>query len=269
MISKNLYTKELKRNRKNLAIWTAIVIGFTLMVVSIYPYMAELGEGLTVMMEKIPPEMAKALGMDTDTWSNILGFYSTYYGVYIIVLISIFAGSTATNILSKEEQHHTAEFLMTRPMSRSTIFWTKISSLFTLCFAIYLIQSVLAIIGITIFSINPIDWSIFIRLHLAGLFLMIFFTSISLLISMYVSPKKNLMGLVVGLTFGTYLINALGKSTEKTEWLSYFSPFNYFNLTIGQPEESFRIISAIILLTFSAITIFMAYQKFNKKDFIS
>lgn len=269
MISKNLYTKELKRNRKNLAIWSAIVIGFTLMVVSIYPYMADLGDNLTAMMDKLPPEMAKAMGLDADTWSSILGFYSTYYGVYIIVLISIFAGSTATNILSKEEQHHTSEFLMTRPLSRSTIFWTKTASLFTLCIIIYLVQSVLAIIGISIFSGDPVDWSIFTRLHLAGFFLMLFFTSLSLLISMFVSPKKNLMGLVVGLTFGTYLVNALGKSTEKTEWLSYFSPFNYFNLTIGQPDESFRILSAIALLIIFAIAVFVSHQKFINKDFIS
>jgi ABC-2 type transport system permease protein len=126
MINTNLYTKEIKRNRKNLAIWTAIVLGFTMMVLAIYPYMAEMGEGLNVIMEKIPPELGKALGMDADTWSSILGFYSTYYGVYIIVLLSIFTGSTAASILAKEERNQTSEFLMTRPISRTSNFLSKL-----------------------------------------------------------------------------------------------------------------------------------------------
>jgi ABC-2 type transport system permease protein len=132
---------------------------------------------------------------------------------------------------------------------------------------IYLIQTLVAIIGIMIFAQKEVDWSIFIRLQLAGFFLMILFTSLGLLISMFVSAKKNLMGLIVGLTFGTYLINALGKSTEATKWLAYFSPFNYFNLTIGDPTESFKILSALVMLLISVIAIFVSHSVFQKKDF--
>lgn len=266
MINKNLYTKELKRNRKNLLIWSAIVVGFTMMIVTIYPYMATMGESMTMLIDKIPAELAKALGMDADTWSSILGFYSTYYGVYIIVLISIFCGSTASVILSKEERDRTAEFLMTRPISRQTIFLTKLASLFTLCLIIYVIQTGIAAIGIQFFKSGDIDWSIFFRLHLAGFFLMIFFTSVSFLLSFLFSPKKNLMGLVVGITFGSYIINALGKSTQATEWVSYFSPFNYFNLTVSNPSESFHFIAGLVLLILSSILIFIAFRSFIRKD---
>ncbi len=269
MINKNLYTKELKRNRKNLAIWSSIVIGFTLMVATIYPFMAEMGEGLNEIMDKMPPELGRAMGMDAATWSSILGFYSTYYGVYIIVLISIFTGSTATTILAKEERDHTSEFLMTRPVSRRTIFLSKMASLFSLSFLIYMIQLIVAVVAISFFAQKEVDWSIFIRLHLAGLFLMMLFTSLGVLISMFVSPKKNMMGAIVGLCFGTFLLDALGKSTEATNWLSYFSPFNYFNMTIAEPAESFRIISAIVIVLISVMILYFSSKRFDQKDFSS
>ena len=114
-----IFKKELKRNRKNTAIWTAIVIVFTALILSIFPSFSEMGEEMAKMMSSLPEEVAKALGMDEGTWSNIIGFYGTYYGIYIILLIGIFTASTGATIIGKEERDGTAEFLLTRPISDS------------------------------------------------------------------------------------------------------------------------------------------------------
>ncbi len=265
----NLYRKELKRNNKNLLIWMSIVIGFTIMVLAIFPYMAEMGESLAMMLDKIPAELAKAMGMDAQTWSSILGFYSTYYGVYIIVLVSIFTTSTATVILSKEERDRTAEFLLTRPVSRLAVYTSKIASLLTLSVAVFAVQTIIAIIFIHLFKTNDIDWNLFSRLQFGGFFLMLLFTSIGVFLSMVISPKKNLMGLVVGITFGTYILNALGKSTEATEWLSYLSPFNYFDLSISNPGAPLQYFAAFTVLIICAVLLVISYKVYSKKDIAS
>ena len=64
---KSLYTKELKRGRKSFFIWTAIVLGFTVMVQSIYPFMQTMGDDLTNMMDALPGELRKAMGVDAQT----------------------------------------------------------------------------------------------------------------------------------------------------------------------------------------------------------
>lgn len=264
-MNKNLFLKELKRNRKNLMIWSSIVIGFTFMVLAIFPYMAEMGEGITSLMESIPPEIGKAMGMDADTWSSILGFYSTYYGVYIIVLVSIFTTSTGATIISKEEKDHTSEFLLTRPISRKDIVVTKLISLFTLSLIIYGIQTTAAVIGMQLFAVTEVDWSVFIQMHVSGLVLILFFTTIGVLISMFVTPKKNFMGIVVGLTFGTYFLNAIGKSADAVSWISYFSPFNYLEIT-KDPTVSFNYLAACILLTLGVAMLILSNKIYGKKD---
>lgn len=266
-MNKNLYLKELKRNRKNLSIWSAIVIGFTLMVTMIFPYMAEMGDNITVLMESIPEELGKALGMDADSWSSILGFYSTYYGVYIIVLVSIFTASTGATIISKEEKEGTSEFLLTRPISRKTVVITKLMSLFTLSLIIYAIQTITALISISVFAVVEVDWSVFFQMHFSGLILILFFTACGVLISMFVTPKKNFMGIVVGLTFGTYFLNAIGKTADAVSWISYISPFRYLEIT-KDPTVSFNYFGAILLLMIAGGMLWFSNKAYSKKDIV-
>src|SRR5690606_27805762 len=128
------------------------------------------------LMTKMPDEILKAFGMDENTWSSILGFYNTYYGIYIIVLLSIYTTSTAATIISKEEKYRTAEFLLTKPISRSSVFWTKIGSLLSLCIFIFAVQTLFAIFGIITFGDDSTNWSTFGIMTASGLVLMIFFT---------------------------------------------------------------------------------------------
>jgi ABC-2 type transport system permease protein len=262
-INRNLYRKELKRNKKNLTIWTSIVVGFTLMVCAIYPFMKDMGNDMALLMDKMPEELRKAMGMDEDTWSNMLGFYSTYYVVYIVILISIFTSSTGANLLSKEEREKTAEFLYTRPLSRTTLYYSKLIGLITLTFTITILQFISAWGFILIFTDDLINWHQFILMHLHGFFLIIFFTSIGNFIAMYVTPKRNFMGLVVGMTFGSYFIDAIGKSTDATKWLSYFSPFHYFE--INQPTQ-INYFAILAFLLISAILVVVAHRRFLSKD---
>ena len=265
-MNKNLYLKELKRNRKNLIIWSSIVIGFTLMVLSIFPFMKEMGEDMGALLDSMPVELQKAMGMDAETWKNIMGFYSTYYGIYIVVLVSIYTTSTGTGIISKEEKDRTAEFLLTKPLSRQTIVKTKLAALFTLAVIIYVIQTLVAIVGVIAFGEGSIDWGAFYTLHFGGFILVLFFTAIGVLLSMYLKPKKNFMGIVVGLTFGMYFLEAISKATEATNWIGYFSPFHYLDFNVSGGNYEVNYISGIVMLALGALALLWSNKVYLKKD---
>ncbi len=262
----NLYLKELKRNRKNLITWSLIVVGFTAMIMGIYPSMADMGDDITKMMEKLPEELGKALGMDAQTWSSIIGFYSTYYGIYIILLVGIFTTSTGAGIVSKEEKDGTSEFLLTRPISRKSVFWSKMLSLFTLTMIIFSIQTIVAIVGFAYSSDASFDWSAFIIMHLHGLVLLIFFTCIGVLISMFFRPKKNFMGMVVGLIFGSYFLNAIAKTADSIQWMGYLSPFHYLEFSVMDPSYSFNGLAAVSLTIIGLLVLLVSFVVYKRKD---
>ena len=258
MMNKNLYSKELKRNRKNLWIWSGIAIAFTFMIVSLYPSMQNAGKA---MADSMPEEMLKAFGMDVAQWKEIMGYYKTYFGFHIILIMSIYVCSTGANIISKEERDRTSEFLFSKPISRETIFTSKVVSLFTLTLFIFAIQTIACVIGIMIFDNGTINWETFISIQFNGLVLMTFFGSVGLLISMLSKPKKNFMGLVVGVVFTCYFIYAISKSVDDANWLGYFSPFYY--LTFDGKIDILAVLVFIFLL-FSCLI--LSYKIFHKKD---
>ena len=257
-MNSNLYYKELKRNRKNLFIWSAIAMFFTLMITSLYPSMQDAGEA---MMETMPKGMTKAFGMDMEQWTHIMGYYKTYYGFHIILIMSIYVCSTGANILSKEERDKTSEFLFSKPMSRKSLFTTKIASLYSLTILIFIIQSITSIIGISLFDNGTVDWEKFRYMHFNGLVLISFFASIGLLISMLSKPKKNFIGLVVGLVFTCFFLYAISKSVEEANWLGYLSPFYYLNF--DEKTDFVAVMGFTLLAIFSLLT---SFKIFEKKD---
>ena len=266
VVNKNLYFKELKRNRKSFIVWSAIVFVFTVLVMSIFPYMKNIGDEMGVMMSKMPEGMMKAMGIDKDTFTSILGMYNTYYGIYIVVLLSIYTSFTGATIISKEEKYKTAEFLLTKPISRVHIFTTKLLSLFTLMFSAYTIQTITAVIFVIMFGENNVKWSVFSTMHIHGFILIIFFTCIGLFLSMWVKPKGNFMGITVGIVFGSYFLNTISKVAGSVDWLGYISPFRYLDFSISKLDYSTNVTAVFIMLLISMLLLFTAYKFYQKKD---
>jgi len=265
-MNKNLYSKELKRNAKSWAVWTAIVIAFTLLVMSLFPYMKNMGDQMAAMMSSLPQGMTRAMGINEKTFNSILGMYNTYYGIYIVVLLAIFTSSTAATIISKEERYKTAEFLLTKPISRNKIFNTKLAVLFTLAFGAYILQTLIAFILVIIIGESNVNWSIFTTMHVHGLVLIVFFTSLGLFLSMILKPKANFMGLIVGIVFGSYFLGAISKVANVLHWIGYITPFYYLDFNVAQLDYGINYLAVLITLAISVVLLFASLKIYQRKD---
>jgi ABC-2 type transport system permease protein len=265
-MNRNLFLKELKRNRKNLFIWTGVVLAFTLMVLASFPTIKSMGGEIQKMMESFPEEMQDSMGMSAKAMSDLLGFYSIYLGVYIVMFTGIYAMSAGANIISKEEKDRTAEFLLTRPLDRKEIFFTKMGALAVLVFAILLIQTAFAGIGMAILNEPDFSWSTFATMQIHSVGLVIFFAGAGVFISMLAPAKMNFMGPVVGAVFGTYLIDTISKAAEPINWLGYISPFHYAEFDPFAEGFGLKIVYMILFVALAIAGVVFAYKKFDQKD---
>ena len=130
---RSVLKRELLLNLKNLLIWSLSVGALGLVCILLYKSM----EGEMKDMADAFSNMgafSEAFGMSTLSIATLKGYFATEIGAVHGLGSCMFAAIIAINIISKEEDAHTGEFLFSLPLSRNRILTAK-----SLCVAIMLV----------------------------------------------------------------------------------------------------------------------------------
>ena len=253
---------ELKQSKIPLAVWT-VSIGF-LMVICIFLFPEMKGEmaGISKLFASMGSFTA-AFGMDKVNFGSLTGFYAIECGNILGLGGAFFAALCAAGILSKEEQDHTAEFLLTHPVSRSYVLTSKLFSVFLQVFILNAIVYVLSIGSVFLVG-EEIPWKELTLLHFAYFLMQIEFTGICFGISAFL--RRGSMGIGLGIATIMYFLNLIANISDGAEFLKYISPFGY--------AEGTDIVSSLTLngkmvgigMTLTVAGIVIGYLKYCKKD---
>ena len=265
-MNKYLLLKELKRNKTILFIWMGVIAFFTIFVMSFYPSIAKMGDQLKALIDSFPPGMTKAFGMDMASWTDILSYYSTYYGMHIMIFMTIFSATLAAGILSKEEREGTADFLLTRPISRIEVVGSKVIAFSILFFLLFFMQIFLAWGGMKIFATQEYDVRIFTIMHFYGFILNIFFAGLGIFISLFPKRSKSITGAIVGVVIGSFIINALSRISADTEWIAWISPFHYADFQVTAYDYNVDLWRVSVLGGLGILFFILTFLRYRKKD---
>ena len=127
----NMFLHELKAYRKSTIIWTCSLVGLIIMFLPIFPVSQMILKEFKNLLEGYPEAVRKAFGLTLDSFSSILGFYS-YIFVYVALCGSIQAMNLGLSIVSKEVSEKTADFLLTKPVTRKQILTAKLFATFNI-----------------------------------------------------------------------------------------------------------------------------------------
>ena len=158
---------ELRMGRKALAIWTAAIGGFIACCIFLFPEMA----GQMKMVSNIFASMGAftaAFGMDRLNFGTLTGFYAIECGNILGIGGALFAAMLASNLLCKEEKEHTAEFLLTHPVTRMRVVAEKLASLLVQTVIMNAVVFLLAIASVAAIGYE-IPWKELALLHGANL----------------------------------------------------------------------------------------------------
>ena len=253
---------ELKQNRISLAAWTTAV-GFLLVIcILIFPEMKEEMDGVSDMFASMG-SFTEAFGMDKISFGTLTGFYAVECGNILGLGGAFFSALCGVSILAKEEKDHTAEFLLTHPVSRARIVTCKLAAAglqIVLLNAVIYAASIgsIAVIG------EEIPWKEVSLLHLAYLLLQIEIAAVCFGISAFL--RHGGMGIGLGAAAVLYFLNLIANITDSAEFLRYITPFGY--------AEGSDIVTSVSLewglvalgLAYGAAGIAAAYMKYCRKD---
>lgn len=268
MINKNIVRKELRLNRNSFIAWSATVSVVTVLGMAFYPILMEgqMLEQLTAFFENpFMKGIMTAFGASIEVLTNVLGFYSTRNAIFIMLLGGFFSILLAGKILAQEEREKSAEFLLTKPVTRSEIVWSKL-----LVFLTYLalFNVVILLVGFLCLEMfkgqSEYSLTAFLIHTFYTFLLMLVFGAIGFFLSLWVKRGRSISNLSIGIIVGGYFVDALSKITPSVDKIGYISPFKFVDsevLRIGYGLEWWRVLYffglSIALFTLS----FLVYKK--------
>ena len=121
----NIFRHEMSSRVRSVIIWSLSIAALVIFYYSIFPSFAEDAALSNQLMAKFPKELRDAFGLGKVDLSTILGFFTLVF-VFIQLCLAIQAGNFGFGLVSIEETEKTADFLLTRPVSRFRIFTNKL-----------------------------------------------------------------------------------------------------------------------------------------------
>ena len=257
-----LFLHELKRNKLALIIWSAAISFMLGICVIIYPEMsAEMGE-ISDMFANMGA-FSDAFGMDQLNFGEVIGYFATECANTLGLGGSIFAAILGISALGKEEQNHTAEFLLSHPISRANILTSKALSIISQILIMNL--TVMAVTLVCTLAIGEnTDIGKVLLLFLANIIMQIEIAAICLGISAFLNNGG--LGIGIGIAFWLYFINIISNLSEELEILKYITPFGYTDGSNIVSNNTLEIKYLVVGAIFTLIGIAIAYKKYLSKD---
>jgi ABC-2 type transport system permease protein len=212
-MSWNLIQKEIGRNRNRFLMWLVLIGLFMLFTMMMIPTMLSASSVTASYLKVFPKAMLDAFGMDLSTWGSMLGMYATYHVFYSLVFGGIFAISLGGEILAKEENRKTADFLLTRPLSRSQIVASKLAVLVLYILLMDVAITVMGWVGLALSSTQPWSRRALLVLNLQSFLLTLFFATLGLFLSVLGRRGRSLAGVGTGIVVGAYFLDGLDRKS--------------------------------------------------------
>jgi ABC-2 type transport system permease protein len=184
----------------------------------------------------------------------------------MMVLGSIFAMVLGSNVLLKEEYNKTAEFLLTKPLTRSEVFFSKLAVLFIHVIILNMVTALAGFISMKLFQKNPFSIGAFLILSLYTLLLNILFGVTGLFLSNLVKRPRPITTLGIGLVLFLYFIFTLSKITESATRIGYISPFKYVNMEVTSPAYHLELWNVVYFAGFTILLTAISYRLYCRKD---
>ena len=129
-MNRNLFLMEMRRNAFSLILWMIVISLLISVTLSFYTTFIGNQSKVIGMLSLIPKGALQFKGIsNVNNLISVLGFYAANNVIYMMVLGSVYSVVLSSNILLKEEFNKTSEYLMTRPVKRSEIFFSKLAVL--------------------------------------------------------------------------------------------------------------------------------------------
>lgn len=223
----NIVKFELKNRQLSILCWAIGIVFMIILTLGFYPSFKEQSVQLQKAFTNIP-DSALSLLSDTHDFFSPVGYLSSqlFYAVLPMIL-GILGISLGSTLLAKEEKDSTIELILSRPISRTKLLFSKLMSGGLI---LSIIGSVLTLSLIIIVTVVDIEVS---RRNIAltsavCLLMTATFAMIAFLISVTGRTRVASIGIATMYALGGYIIGSLSGVVGWLKWPAKIFAFTYY-----------------------------------------
>jgi ABC-2 type transport system permease protein len=264
-MDKNIYRYEFRSRWKSVTIWSLSLICLIVFFSSVFSVFADQAALLNEMMAKFPPEMRAAFGLDSLDLSTVLGYYGFIF-VFVQLCLAIQAGNYGFGLVSVEENELTADFLLSKPVSRAQVLTSKLLAVLSSLLITDLCVWASSFIAITLFrGGREYELSTLLLLMSSAVIFQLFFLSVGLVVSLLVKRVRNVTPYSLGLGFGSYVLSAFSGIFGDVS-LELITPFKHFDAAYIIQNHAFDTPLVLLNVSITLVSLVAGYWLYLRRD---
>ncbi len=261
----NMYLHELKAYRKSIIIWSVCIFLLVFSSISKFEGFTTSGQDVSAIFDQMPKALKAIFGIGTLDVSKASGYYGIIFN-YMILMSAIHAVLLGANIIAKEEQEKTAEFLLVKPVSRTKIIVSKLLAALTNLVVFNLVVFASGVYFVNKFSNGDLAMSDIVTLSLGLILIQLIFLSIGAVVAAVNKQSRSAGSIATGVMLFTYLISMVIMMNDKLNFLKYFTPFQYFDVGTVFENDGLQLTYILISLLLILGCFGATFYFYNKRD---
>lgn len=264
-MSATIYLHEFRIRLKSVLIWSLSVSALLFIFGSFFSLFADQAALMNEMLSRFPPEMSAAFGMDKMDLATVLGFYSFIF-LFVQLCLAIQAGNYGFGLVSIEENELTADFLLSKPVSRAQVLNSKLLAALSSLTITNAVVWIVSFITITTFR-GEYEYEVgtLLLVLLSIVIFQLFFLSVGLVISLLVKRVRSVTPYSLGLGFGSYVLSAFsGIFGDVT--LEYLTPFKHLDVAAIVKNGAYDMPLLLLNIAVTVISLAASYWLYLRRD---
>jgi ABC-2 type transport system permease protein len=260
----NILKQEIKRTFRSWLYFTVGLVATFMIFAAFFDFFKGDAAIMDELLKNFPPEFKAAFGFADVNLGELAGYLS-FVTSFIVLIGAVYGMKQGVSLLSEEVRVKAADFLLTKPVTRSQIATGKLlATLFGLA-AQNVIIFVCAFTFVSSVIQDTIDTGILALLCFSIFFVQLFFVGVGSAIAAIMPRIKSVMPITLGVVFFFFIIEMINQSLLE-KGLSYVTPFSYFKGSAIVNSHAYNLTYLAVDLAIFAVCTGVSYLVYQRKD---
>jgi ABC-2 type transport system permease protein len=264
-MSANIFGHEFRTRLKSVLIWSLSLTFLITFFFAMFPIFADQAALMKEFLARYPQELQSAFGMDKVDLATVLGFYSFVF-IFVQLCLAIQASNYGFGLVSIEESELTADFLLSKPVSRAQVLTSKLLAALASLTITNLVVWVSSFTAISLFrGEHEYESGTLILLLLSIVIFQLFFLSVGLVISLLVKRVRSVTPYALGLGFGMYVLSAFSGIFGDIK-LELITPFKHLDPAYIVQHGAYDTPLVLLNVAVTLIALAASYWRYTRRD---